>query len=386
MLVAGAALVSALTTWFSATAILPELVIHLELDSKQSAWLTNSVQLGFVVGALTASLFALPDIVRPALYVAISATLAAIANAIILLDIGVAGTFASRFATGLALSGVYPPALKFIATWFVKGRGLAMGLMVGALTLGSALPHLIRGLDFGVDWQPVIIVSSLCSLLAAAIFGFLLREGPHDFPKTSFDPKQIKQVLQNKRVMLVNFGYFGHMWELYAMWAWFLSFALVSPALLASGWNASVFTFLVIGIGALGCVLAGQISDRIGRATTAAGCMIVSGSCALLIGFVFDGPAWLFALIALLWGITIVADSAQFSAAVSELAEKTLVGTALTFQMGVGFAITVVAVWLMPVIVDYLGGWRWAFAVLAIGPLFGSLALLGLRGATSNET
>lgn len=379
LLWAGAALVAGMTTWFSATAVLPELIQRFGLTQATSGWLTNAVQLGFVCGALVASALSLPDIIRPSRYAAVSAVLAAIANAALLLDISASGAILSRFATGVALSGVYPPALKFIATWFIQSRGLAMGLMVGALTLGSAMPHLVRSLDIGVSWQPVIIVSSALSLVTAVIFGLILKEGPHDFPKTRFDPRQIAQVVRDKRVMLANCGYFGHMWELYAMWAWFFSFATVAPAITAAGWSPSVITFAVIGSGAVGCVLAGQISDRIGRAKTAAGCMMISGACALGIGFAFDAAAPLFLIIALIWGLTIVADSAQFSAAVSELAERSLVGTALTFQMGVGFAITVLSVWMIPSVVVPLIGWQWAFAVLAIGPFFGCLALMRLE-------
>ena len=378
LFLAGVALVAALTTWFSATAILPELVDHLGLSDAQASWLTNMVQIGFVVGALCASALSLPDLIRPSRYVAVSAVIAAVANAAILFDIGVVAGFFARFMTGMALSGVYPPALKFIATWFVKGRGLAMGLMVGALTLGSAMPHLVRSFEIGVSWQPVIIVSSILCLMAAVMFASFLTEGPHGFPKTRFQLNQIGSVLRDKQVMRANLGYFGHMWELYAMWTWFLSFAMVAPAFVQTGWDASLLTFAVIGIGALGCVLAGQLSDLVGRALTAAGCMAISGLCAALVGFVFDGPAWLFIAVVLIWGLTIVADSAQFSAAVSELAPKSLVGTALTFQMGVGFAITVFAVWVIPIAAHSFGGWQWAFAVLAIGPMIGCLAMLRL--------
>jgi MFS family permease len=254
-----------------------------------------------------------------------------------------------------------------------------MGAMVGALTLGSALPHLVRGLGSGIAWQPVMIACSLASLGAAILFGFVLREGPDPFACTKVDPRQFGAILRNRPVMLANAGYFGHMWELYAMWAWILSYtAAVQGAGLALG-NASLLAFAVIAMGAPGCVLAGWLADRIGRCATTALAMSISGTSALLIGVTFGGPLWAFVLVALIWGLTVVADSAQFSAAVTELADQTLVGSALAFQMGVGFAITIGMIWFLPVLAEALGSWRWTFVALVPGPIAGTWAMLALR-------
>ena len=374
----GVAVLLSLMTWFSATAVLPELMAVHGLSPSQAAWLTNAVQLGFALGALGASLLAVADIWPLTRFMAASAMLAALANLLLLLDLGAVGAIGARFATGVALAGIYPPAMKFIATWFRSGRGLAMGAMVGALTLGSAMPHLVRALGGNLPWQSVVCACSLGAAVAAMLFAFMLKEGPHGFARTSVDPKQVGQILRNRPVMLANLGYFGHMWELYAMWGWFLGYAGHAAAHGLDLVNASLLTFAVVAMGAPGCLAGGWLADRIGRCRTTMLMMGVSGICALLIGVVFDGPLWAFGLVALIWGMTVVADSAQFSAAVTELSEDHLVGSSLAFQMGIGFSITIVTIWLMPLAAEWLGGWRWTFLVLAPGPIIGVFAMYGL--------
>jgi len=373
------AVILSLTTWFSATAILPELRQALAMTPQTSAWLTNAVQAGFVVGALISAVLSLGDVVALPRLMALASVAAALFNAAPLLALNGELVIATRFGTGAALALVYPPALKFIATWFRTGRGLAMGVMVGALTLGSALPHFVRGLGTDIAWQPVLITSSLAGLVAAGIFGLVLREGPNAFARATVDPRQIRTILRNRPVMLANAGYFGHMWELYAMWAWILAYITAAKRTGLPLENASLLAFAVIAMGAPGCVIAGWLADRIGRCNTTALAMALSGLSAFLIGFVFDGPVWAFVPIALLWGLTVVADSAQFSAAVTELADQHLVGSALAFQMGVGFAITICMIWVLPVLADLLGSWRWGFLVLVPGPIVGVYAMISLR-------
>lgn len=370
-----------MTCWFSATAIIPELIRDWSLTPAQAGWLTNAVQIGFVLGALASSLVNLPDIMRLTRLITLAALLAAVANAALLLQPGFAGAVAARFVTGLALAGLYPPAMKLMATWFVRGRGLAMGFLIGGLTLGSSMPHLFRGLGGGIDWRLVVIASTLATLASALIFGLLVREGPHGFGRATFDPRQALAVLRNRPVLLANLGYFGHMWELYAMWAWFLAFATAAGQAGAAPFGSpSIFAFVVVASGVAGCILGGVLSDRIGRCLTTAGMMAVSGCCAALIGLAFTGPAWLLALVAIIWGVSIIGDSAQFSAAVTELADPRFVGTALTLQVSIGFALTVLAIWLMPHVAAAFGGWRWAFLVLLPGPAVGAWAMLRLRG------
>ncbi|WP_394199224.1 MFS transporter [Litoreibacter albidus] len=375
----GLAVVLSMTTWFSATAVLSELSRLWSLTPAESAWLTNGVQAGFVLGALASSVMSLADIWPMTRLMTASAVLAAVANAMLLLEPGVMGAIIARFVTGVALAGIYPPALKFIATWFVRGRGLAMGALVGALTLGSALPHLVRAFGATFPWQAVIAVSSAAAISAAIVFATTLREGPHAFARAHVDIRQIGAILRNRPVMLANLGYFGHMWELYAMWGWFLAYATAANASGMWPLDVSLLAFAVVAVGAPGCILAGALADRIGRCATTALAMAISGTCALLIGFMFDAPTWLFLTVALMWGLTIVADSAQFSAAVTELSEPTQVGAGLAFQMGVGFAITIFTIWLLPLVADALGGWRWSFLVLVPGPVIGLAAMLILR-------
>lgn len=376
---AGVAVVLSLMTWFSATAVTPELVQVMRLTPSQAAWLTNGVQAGFVVGALASSLLSLSDAWRLTSLMTLSTCIAGLANAILLFEPGPTGAIAARFVTGAALAGIYPPAMKFVATWFKSGRGLAMGAVVGALTLGSAMPHLVRAGGAGVSWVTVIVASSLTCFAAAAIFGFVLREGPYPFARTKVDPKQIGAILKDRPVMLANLGYFGHMWELYAMWGWFLAYVTAAQHAGLDLTNASLLTFAVIAAGTPGCILGGWLADRIGRCHTTALMMAISGSGALLIGLTFDGPAWVFTLIALIWGATVVADSAQFSAAVTELSDQSLVGSALAFQMGVGFVITILMIWLTPIVAATLGSWQWTFVLLVPGPVVGCIAMLALR-------
>lgn len=371
--------VLSMTTWFSATAVTPELKLAWALSDTQVAWLTNSVQIGFVIGALLASFVSLPDIVRLNRLMATASIVATCVNAMLLIEPAPWLACLCRFATGMALAAVYPPAMKLVSTWFVRNRGLALGAVVGALTLGSSMPHLFRTLTEQIDWQVVIGLSSAASLLAGLSFLLFAREGPHPFGRAVFDPRQIGRVLRDRNLLLVNIGYFGHMWELYAMWAWLLIFLRTAFGQGISPATTSLITFAAIAAGLFGCLGGGLLSDRFGRTATTAGFMIVSGLCAIMIGFAFDGPNWLVIGIAIVWGIAIIGDSPLFSAAVTELSDRDLVGTALSLQMGLGFALTVFVIWLMPQLAAAMGSWQWTFAFLAPGPLIGAWAMLKLR-------
>jgi MFS family permease len=372
-------LVLSMTTWFSASAVIPQLREEWDLSATAAAWLTIAVQLGFVCGALVSSFLNLSDIISPK-HVILGGTFgAAAANGLVELAGAPSVGIALRFATGFFLAGVYPPALKLMATWFQRDRGVALGILVGAIVLGQALPHLINGLG-GLDWRAVIYTTSALTLAGGLITEFAVREGPFPFPKATFDPTQAWRVFANRGVRLASYGYFGHMWELFAMYAWFLLF--FSEALRARGATvgsaAAYATFAVIAVGALGCWVGGVLGDRWGRTRTTALMMGVSGSCCVLIGLLFGSPTWLLLLVGLVWGFTVVADSAQFSAMVTELADQSYVGTALTVQLAIGFILTVATIWLIPLTADTLG-WRWVFMLLAPGPALGALAMLRLK-------
>jgi MFS family permease len=372
------ALVLSMTTWFSASAVIPQLRDEWGLGDASAAWLTIAVQLGFVAGALASSAFSLADVFSPRHVILVGSLGAAGANVMISAVDGAGGAIPLRFMTGFFLAGVYPPALKLMATWFVRGRGSALGILVGALTLGTAMPHLVNGLG-GLEWKVVIYVTSLLTLAGGLLVTTSVGEGPYRFPKAVFDPRQVRFVFSNRGVRLASLGYFGHMWELYAMWAWFIVF--ISSSIGAgdrTSTAAPYITFAVIGIGGLGCWIGGILGDRWGRTNTTALMMVVSGLCSILIGLAFTGPTWLVVAIALVWGFAVVADSAQFSTIVTELADQAYVGTALTLQLALGFTLTVATIWLMPVLERALT-WRWAFAFLAPGPALGAAAMLRLR-------
>jgi MFS family permease len=366
-----------MTTWFSASAVIPQLRDQWHIGSSAAAWLTIAVQLGFVAGALTSSVLNIADVFSPRVVILAGATGAAAMNIVIAVVQGVGAAIPLRFATGFFLAGVYPPALKLMATWFKTGRGTALGVVVGALTLGTAAPHLVNGLG-GLDWRVVIYATSALTLVGGVIARVGVPEGPFAFPAAVFDPRQTGRVLQNRGVRLASLGYFGHMWELYAMWAWFVVFFREAQG--GRGTAAAYATFAVIGIGAVGCWAGGVLGDRWGRTSTTTLMMVASGTCAFFIGLLLDAPTWLVVLVGLVWGFTVVADSAQFSTMVTELADQAYVGTALTLQLAIGFTLTVATIWLIPVFAAHVG-WRWAFAFLVPGPALGTAAMLRLRAA-----
>jgi len=369
----------ALSLWFSASAVLPALTREWGLGDAGRAGLTLAVQVGFILGTLVSAIGNLPDVWSPRRLMAMSAVVGALANAALALWVNALGpALVLRFVTGAAMAGAYPPAMKIMATWFREGRGLAIGVLVGALTIGSASPHLVRGIT-ALDWRLTLLVASALALIASAIVIGLVREGPHVFPSARFDVHMALAVFRERGARLACYGYFGHMWELYAMWAWigvFLadSFARSEQATL----DPAAATFAVIAIGALGCYAGGAGADRWGRTTVTMLAMAISGVCAAAIGLTFGGSPGITLLVAAVWGITVIADSAQFSTAITELSPPAYVGTALTTQTCVGFTITLASIWLIPLAVRAVG-WRWAFATLAVGPALGVIAMGRLR-------
>jgi len=376
------ATVLSLTVWFSTNSIAPALESERGFSSADIAWLTVGVQLGFVLGTIAIAATNLADLMNTRKLFAICAVLAGVTNvALVFVPGGFVTALVLRVLSGVFLGGVYPPGMKIISGWFRSGRGIAIGTMIGALTLGSGSPHLLRSV-FVAQWELTLYISSILAALAGGIVYFLVQDGPFDVPAARLNPRYLLLTIRSPATRLVFFGYLGHMWELYAMWAAipaFMAAVYGTKSLVGDSLDlASFLTFLVFVSGALGCVAAGYFAERFGRTTATSLAMIISGGSALFIGFLPSDWTAVITIVALVWGASVVADSAQFSTALTELSEEAYRGTALAFQTGLGFLITIVPIWLVPVMVESVG-WGLAFAILAIGPALGTAAMLRLR-------
>ena len=371
-----------MTLWFSATAANAPIVAEFHLSPSQTAWLTMAVQGGFVIGTLVAALVNLPDIVNPRRLFAAGCVLAAAANAGLVRADGVVMLIALRAVTGAALAWVYPPGMKIAAGWFEQRRGAALGVLIGALTVGSAFPHLLASAGATIPWRTLMLSASALALAGGAIVVSLVGDGPYVSSSARFDPAAVGRVFSDRRTRLATLGYLGHMWELYAVWTWIAAFASASLGLSAgatpSSPAGSAIAFAAIGSGAIGSAAAGLLADRIGKARVASVAMMVSGACCAAAGFLFHAPAPVLFLFAIVWGVAVVADSAQLSALVAQFSPRDHVGTALTIQTCAGFLLTMASIRLLPIAAQVVG-WQWVFICLVPGPVFGVIALRGLQ-------
>jgi MFS family permease len=370
----------ALTLWFSATAAAPAMAREFALSASGTAWLTMAVQGGFVAGTLISALSNLADVLNARRLFAAGCLAGALANASIAFVDSAAAVVVLRFLTGASLACVYPPGMKIAAGWFLERRGTALGIVVGALTIGSAFPHLLAWAAADVSWRALMAVSSILAIAGGAIVLLIVRDGPYVTASAPFDPHAIRIVASERGVRLATLGYLGHMWELYAMWAWMPAFAAASLAArgVESGRQGSLVAFVAIASGAVGCVMAGRWADAFGKARVAGAAMAISAGCAAAAGVIFGGAPILLMLLAVVWGFSVVADSAQFSALVSEYSPRTHVGTALTLQTCAGFLLTMVSMRLLPAVAAS-AGWQWAFLVLVPGPVLGAAAMARLE-------
>jgi MFS family permease len=374
-----------MSLWFVSAAILPDMIREAAISPARQAALSSAVQAGFVVGAVASAVLGVSDRFDPRRVFALAAIAAGLCNGVLLIALpGSIPAIVARFATGALLAGVYPVGMKIAVGWGQRDRGFLVGALVGALTLGSAAPHLLA-LFGGADWRLTVSISSVAAI-AAGFVGLAVQLGPHHARSATFDPKSIWVAWTNRRVRLAYAGYLGHMWELYAMWAWIgvasaASYAATMPTDEAIT-LAKLTAFLAIALGAATSVVAGLVGDRIGKATTAAIAMAVSGASALLVATTFAGPAWVTFALIMVWGASVVPDSAQFSALVADATPPEVAGSLLTFQTALGFALTIVTVQIVPVAAVAVG-WPLVLASLAVGPALGIVAMLRLN-ALSN--
>jgi MFS family permease len=367
-----------MTLWFSATAVTPVLVDEFHMSPHRAAWLTMAVQAGFVAGTLASAVANLADVLNARVLLCLGAITGAITNAAILIAPSADVVVVLRFLTGVSLAGVYPPGLKLAAGWFRDERGFALGVVLGALTLGKAFPHLLTAI-YGTEWREPMLLASTLATIGGVMVLVVVRDGPYVAATAAFDRHAIRRIFQSREARLVTLGYLGHMWELYAMWTWIAVLATASftaAGIANAAQSGSLAAFTAIASGTAGCVLAGWMADRIGRARVAIWAMAVSALCATLTAVVFGGSTVLFFLIAVVWGFAVVADSAQFSALVSDHAPREHVGTALTIQTCLGFLLTIVTIEGLPRIAAVVG-WRWAALILVPGPLVGIWAMRG---------
>jgi MFS family permease len=369
-----------MTPWFSATVAAPGMVSEWGVTTGMQAWMTVAVQAGFVLGTFVSAILLLSDRLSAKRLAAAASLSAGVATGLLAWRaVGPTAAIGLRVVTGIALAGVYPPGIKIAAGWWKKSRGAAIGVLVGALTIGSAAPNVFRVVVRPTEWRVIVLAAALAALLAALAFAVFVREGPFQASASRFDSGAVSRVVRDRGVMLATGGYLGHMWELYAMWSSigvFWTFVVTQRALPAT--FAPALSFATIAAGTVGCVVAGVAADRVGRAVVTIVAMAISGTCALAIGSLLRAPLAALVAIAVIWGVSIVADSAQFSAAVTELAPAQYVGTAITLQTCAGFLLTIISIRLVPVWVSWWG-WEIAYAPLAIGPALGIIAMWRLR-------
>jgi MFS family permease len=384
----GIAELFAMSLWFSASAVAPQLRSIWGLTASQTGWLTTIVQLGFVFGTAFIAVGNFADTFPAAALFSSSALVGAAANAAILAVPGYRYALVTRFLTGFCLAGVYPPAMKMASTWFRAERGLAIGVIVGALTVGKAMPYLVHAIPH-LGLRTVVVTVSVAALLGALLVATGYREGPFPFAARPFSWGHVADVVSVRKWRLATTSYLGHMFELYAFWAWIPAFLAASISASAGGrFRAprliSLLAFTTIAIGGAGAVWGGLFADKRGRERLVAISLFVSGACCLLSGFVYGGPLWVLGALAMAWGFFVIADSAQFSALVTESVPPHAVGTALTIQTSLGFLLTMLPMQTVPVVAQRFG-WRWGFSFLALGPMVGIAAIRRLKGLSGQS-
>jgi MFS family permease len=377
-----------MTLWFSATAATAPIAAEFRLTPSETAWLTMAVQAGFVIGTLLSAVLTLPDVLEPRALFTAGCLTGGVANALLAVASAPLQLVVLRLATGICLALVYPPGMKVAAGWFEQRRGAALGVVVGALTVGSGFPHLLAALSASIPWRVLMLAASALAIIGGGIVKTMVDDGPYVTGSSRFDAGAALQVFRNRGTRLATFGYLGHMWELYAFWTWVAAFVTAGlyPAMRDAPAPASragsLLAFVVIASGAVGSVAAGLRADVLGKSRVARIAMTVSALCCAAAGFVFFAPAPVLAIFAIVWGVAVIADSGQLSALVAEFSPRGHVGTALTVQTCLGFLLTMASIRLVPMI-GRTAGWQWAFLLLTPGPALGAFALRKLDDRVS---
>jgi len=357
--------------WFSGNAIISDLQLHWNLDPASIGYVTSSVQFGFISGTLCFAFFAISDVFSPRKVFFVCSLLGALANLnIYLLADGLTSLLLFRFLTGFFLAGIYPVGMKIASGWYKEGLGQAMGFLVGALVLGTAFPHLLKGLGETLHWNSVIISVSFICVIGGLLMFLLVPDGPYLFKGTKFNYKAIYLIFQSKDLRAASFGYFGHMWELYTLWAFIPILLATYSKIYSIEINIPLWSFIFIASGALGCFLGGIISKRTGSAPVAFYQLVVSGICCLFSAIIYEAPVFLFFAILIIWGITIAGDSPQFSTLTAQTAPKEYVGSALTIVTSIGFLITIFSIEFINYIINYINP-KFVFMLLTPGPVIG---------------
>ena len=367
--------------WFASNAIIGDLATTYGLDPAITGNITSAVQLGFISGTLIFAILSIADRFSPSLVFMVCAFLGAAVNLGVLWSGNTLLSLLSfRFVVGFFLAGIYPVGMKIAADYYSKGLGLSLSLLVGALVLGTAFPHLLKVSSQSIDWRLVIYITSALAALGGLLIYLFVPDGPNRKPAQEIQLSSFFQVFKNKPFRAAAFGYFGHMWELYTFWA-FVPIMIVTFNVDAgsSALDVSLWAFLIIGIGAIACIIGGVLSQRYGTRTVATVALASSGLCCLCLPWIIgSGMVWLFIIFILFWGMTVITDSPLFSTMVAQNATPELKGTALTIVNCIGFAITIVSIQLLSGLWASTGS-TYAFMLLAIGPALGLWALWGAR-------
>lgn len=363
------------SVWFAGNAVINDVIRHFSLSAEVLGHLVSAVQLGFIAGTLLFAIFTISDRFSPSRVFVVCALAAAVSNLSVFVAEGFASLMVARFATGFFLAGIYPVGMKIAADHHQQGLGTALGWLVGALVLGTAFPHLVQVYTAGLSWKWVIAVSALLSVAGACIIGLFVPDGPYRSKSNGFDPAVLLKIFRNADFRSAAFGYFGHMWELYAFWAFVPSvFHTYFSMHGQENGQVALLSFLVIAIGAPACIMGGYLSRSWGSARTAFLALLISASCCLLSPFLFQLSFPFFLFLMLVWGMSAVADSPQFSTLVARSIPPEIRGTALTITNSIGFAITILSIETLNYLRDDLTA-RYLFLLLAAGPLLGMLAM-----------